>query len=99
MILIDKQVPLQRIETVMGMSLFEQWLWGFIWIEVSRYHGENGIFTADEHHKDCYYKVKNKSFNGVGAQHQNAQAECEIKTIIYMLQNSWCTHYCIGQRK
>jgi hypothetical protein len=36
--------------------------------------------------RDCKEKRQSQSFSGIGAQHQNARAECEIQTIMYMAQ-------------
>ena len=72
------------IETVMGKARFEQWLWDQCVSEVKHYHGDNGIFSAEEYRRDCDEKGQSQSFSGVGAQHQNARAERAIQTIMYM---------------
>ena len=68
----------------MGKSRFEKWLWYQAAAEVSHYHGNNGIFTTAEYRHDCNKKGQTQFFSVVGAQHQNAQAERAIQTIIYM---------------
>jgi hypothetical protein len=68
----------------MGKARFEQWLWDQCVSEVKHYHGDNGIFSAEEYHHNCDEKGQNQSFFGVGAQHQNARAERAIQTIMYM---------------
>ena len=55
----------------MVKSWFEQWLCEKSAMEVTHYHGDNGIFTVDEYRKDCGKKGKTHSFSGVGDQHQN----------------------------
>jgi hypothetical protein len=54
--------------------------------KVKHYHGDNGIFLAEEYCNECLDKNKTQSFLGVGAQHQNARAERVIQTIMYMAQ-------------
>jgi hypothetical protein len=40
----------------MGTSHFEQWLWDMAYMEVKHYHGNNGIFSAEEYHLECKEK-------------------------------------------
>jgi len=68
----------------MGKSCFEQWLWDMAYTEVKHYHGNNGIFSAEEYRLECKEKGQSQSFSGVGAQHQNARAERAIQTIMFM---------------
>ena len=79
-------------ETVMGKARFEQLLWDMTYAEVKHYHGDNGIFSAEEHCQECIDKGKNQSISGVGAQHQNAQAERAIQTIMYTRLNANSRH-------
>ncbi len=69
------------IKTVMGKARFKQCLWDHCVSEVKQYHGDNGIFPAEEYRCDCEEKGQSQSFSGVGAQHQNARAERAIQTI------------------
>jgi hypothetical protein len=69
------------IEMVMCKACFEQRLWDQCVSEVKHYHGDNGIFSAEEYRPDCEEKGQSQSFSGVGAQHQNARAERAIQTI------------------
>ncbi len=84
LIWVENQVSLGANKTVMGKAHFEQWLWDQCVSEVKHYHGDNGIFSAEEYHRDCDEKGQSQSFSGVGAQHQNARAEQAIQTIMYM---------------
>ena len=84
MIWVENQISLGANETVMGKARFEQWLWDLCVAEVKHYHGDNGIFSAEEYRRDCTEKGQGLSFSGVGAQHQNARAERAIQTIMYM---------------
>ncbi len=79
---------------VMCKAHFEQWLWDQCVSEVKHYHGDNGIFSAEEYHRDCDCdeKGQSQSFSGVGAQHQNARAERAIQTIMYWHGHLWSTH-------
>jgi len=86
LIWVENQVSLGANETVMGMAHFKQWLWDQCVSKVKHYHGDNGIFSAEEYRRDCYEKGLSQSFSGVGAQHQNARAERVIQTIMYMAQ-------------
>ena len=84
LIWVENQVSLGANETVMGKARFEQWLYDQCICEVKHYHGDNGIFSAEEFRRDCEEKRQSQSFSGVGAQHQNACAERAIQTIMYM---------------
>ncbi len=46
------------IKTVMGKARFEQWLWDQCVFEGKHYHGDNGIFSAEEYRHDCDEKGK-----------------------------------------
>ena len=65
---------------------FEEWLWDAAAVELKHLHihSDNGVFTADMFRDDCKDKKQSQSFSGVGAQHQNANAERTIQTIMYM---------------
>ena len=71
----------------MGKSRFDKWLWYQAATEVSHYHGENGIFTADKYRKDRGYKWQTQSISGVYDNNQNVQSEHAIQTIIYMMRS------------
>jgi hypothetical protein len=84
LIWVENQVSLGANETVMGKSCFEQWLWDMAYVEVKHYHGNNGIFSAEEYCLECKEKGQSQSFAGVGAQHQNARAKRAIQTMMFM---------------
>jgi hypothetical protein len=52
--------------------------------EVKHYHGDNGMFSAEEYCQECIDKGQTHSISGIGAQHQNAWAEHAIQMIMYM---------------
>ena len=81
---IENQISLGAGETVLSKIRFEEWLWEQAAVEIRHLHGDNGIFTADMFREDCQKKSQAQSFSGVGAKHQNAQAERAIQTIMYM---------------
>ena len=81
---VENQVTLGAGDTILGKNRFEEWLREQAIVEVSHYHGDNGIFTADTFRNDCSSKNQTQSFSGVGAQHQNSRAERSIQTIMYM---------------
>ncbi len=84
LIWVENQVSLGANETVMGKSCFEQWLWDMAYAEVKHYHGNDGIFSAEEYCLECKEKGQSQSSSGVGVQHQNARAERAIQTIMFM---------------
>ncbi len=86
LIWVKNQVSLGASKTVMGMACFKQWLYDQRVCEVEHYHGDNGIFPAEEFWRDCKEKQQSQSFSGVGDQHQNVRAERAIQTIMYMAQ-------------
>jgi hypothetical protein len=69
LIWVENQVSLVANETVMGKACFEQWLWDMAYAKVKHYHGNNGIFSAQEYHQECMDKGQSQSFSGVGMQH------------------------------
>jgi hypothetical protein len=85
---VEPQVSLGAGETVMSKVRFEEWLWEQAAAEVSHFHSDNGVFTADLFREDCKRKGQSQSFSGVGAQHQNARAERAIQTIMYHSRGS-----------
>jgi hypothetical protein len=48
LIWVENQVSLGANKTVMGKACFEQWLYDQCVCEVKHYHGDNGIFSAEE---------------------------------------------------
>ncbi len=68
----------------MGKACFEQWLWNMAYVKIKHYHGNNGIFSAEEYCQECMDKRQSQSFSGVGVQHQNAWTKHAIQTIMYM---------------
>jgi hypothetical protein len=81
----ENQVSLSANKMVMGKTRFKQWLYDQCVCEVKHYHGDNGIFSAEEFRRDCEDKQQSQLFSGVGAQHQNAHAERAIRTIMYVV--------------
>ena len=63
---------------------FEEWIWEQAAARVQHYHSDNGVFTAEIFKDDYKDKQQTQSFRGVGAQHQNAEAERAIQTVMYM---------------
>jgi transposase InsO family protein len=45
------------------------------------------VFTAQEFVEACEDDKQTQSFSGVGAQHQNAEAERAIQTVMYMARS------------
>jgi hypothetical protein len=84
LIWVKNQVSFGANKTVMGKACFKKWLYDQCVCEVKHYHGDYGIFSAEEFWCDCKEKQKSQSYSGVGAQHQNAHAERAIQTIMYM---------------
>mgnify|MGYP006201736631 CR=1 FL=1 len=98
MIHVKNQVSLGAGETLASKVSFEQWLWEISMARVKHYHSDNGIFASAEFREQCKEDSQMQSFSGVGAQHQNAEAERSIQTVMYMARCSWYMWLCIGVR-
>ena len=83
---IKNQVSLGAGETLASKVSFEQWpwLWEILVARLKHYHSNNGIFASAEFLKKCKEDYQMQSFSGVGAQHQNAEAERSIQMVMYM---------------
>jgi hypothetical protein len=84
---VQNQVSLGAGETVNSKLGFEEWLWEVARERVKHYHSDNGVFTAQEFVEACEDDKQTQSFSGVGAQHQNAEAERAIQTVMYMARS------------
>jgi transposase InsO family protein len=84
---VQNQVSLGAGETVNAKMRFEDWLWETARARVKHYHSDNGVFTAEAFRDSCKEDRQTQSFSGVGAQHQNAEAERAIQTIMYMARS------------
>ncbi len=49
-------------ETLMGKARFEQCLWDMAYAKVKHYHGDNGIFSAEEYCQECIDKGHTSPF-------------------------------------
>ena len=83
-IYVANQSRLTAPETVLSKNRFEEWLWDLAAARVQHYHSDNGVFTAEDFKADCEKKGQTQSHSGVSAQHQDAEAERAIQTIVYM---------------
>ena len=83
-IFIKNQVSLGAGETISAKNEFETWLWDTARVAVKHYHSDNGVFTAESFTDSCKEEGQSQTFSGVGAQHQNAEAERSIQTVVYM---------------
>ena len=54
---------------------------------MKHYYSKNGIFTAEMFKESCKEDGQTQSFSGVGAQHQNTEAERAIQTVVYMARS------------
>jgi hypothetical protein len=84
---VENQVSLSAGETVMSKLKFEEWLWEQARVSVRHYHSDNGVFTSSLFKEACAEEKQSQSFSGVGAQHQNAEAERAIQTVMYMARS------------
>ena len=96
---VENQVSLGAGDTIQAKIRFEDWLYNEAATRVKHYHSDNGVFTAELFTKQCSEDGQTQSFSGVGAQHQNAEAERAIQTIMYMARSfmihaglHWTTH-------
>ena len=85
-IFIKNQVSLGTGETISAKNEFESWLWDTARVAVKHYHSDNEVFTADAFTNSCKEEGQSQTFSGVDAQHQNAEAERSIQTVVYMAQ-------------
>ena len=83
-IFVRNQVSLGASDTINAKIQFEEWLWHQSFCEVQHYHSDNGVFVSEDFVQDCKSKYQDQTFSGVAAQHQNANAERSIKTIMWM---------------
>lgn len=83
----QNQVSLGAGETVNAKIAFEEWLWEVARVSVKHYQSNNGDFTTHKFTEACAEDKQTQSFNGVGAQHQNAEAEWAIQMVMYMAQS------------
>jgi hypothetical protein len=81
---VENQVSLSAGETVMSKLKFEEWLWERARVSVHHYHSDNGVFTSSLFKEACAEERQSQSFSGVGAQHQNAESEHAIQTVMHM---------------
>ena len=74
-------------ETIQAKNEFETWLWEEARLQVKHYHSDNGVFNAKMFTDNCKEEGQTQTFSGVGAQHQNAEAERAIQTVVYMARS------------
>lgn len=84
---VQNQVSLGASETVNAKIGFEEWLWEQARLSVKHYHSDNGVFAAEMFKDACTVERQSQSFSGVGAKHQNAEAERAIQTVMYMARS------------
>ena len=84
MVVLFLETSLGAGETVNSKLAFEEWLWEAARVRVKHDHSDNGVFTAGQFCETCEEEKQTQSFSGVGAQHQNAEAERAIQTVMYM---------------
>ena len=53
-------------------------------VAVNNYHSDNRVFTAEAFTASNKEGGRSQTFNGVGAQHKNAETERSIQTVVYM---------------
>jgi transposase InsO family protein len=84
---VENQVSLGAGDTTVAKLKFEEWLWEQARVSVRHYHSDNGVFQAEIFTDACKEAHQTQSFSGVGAQHQNAEAERAIQTVMYMARS------------
>lgn len=84
---VENQVTLGAGEAVNSKLHLKEWLWEAGCVCVKHYHSDNGTFISETFKDACKEEKQNQSFSGVRVQHQNAEAECAIQTIMYMAQS------------
>ena len=76
---VENQVSLGAGKTTMAKLKFKQLLWEQAHASVKHYHSDNGIFHEEIFTDSCQEEGQTQSFSGVGAQHQNSEAERAIQ--------------------
>ncbi|KAL7459520.1 hypothetical protein ACHAWC_011291, partial [Mediolabrus comicus] len=84
------QVSLNANETIDGKTTFENEIRDYAGVDVKHYRSDNGIFDSVAFRQDCKLKSQTQSFSAVGAKHQNAVAESDIRVI-----GSMARHYMV----
>ena len=85
-IYIRNQVSLGAGETVAAKREIEEWLYEEARLVVKHYHSDNDVFNSETFTKSCKEDGQTQSFSGVGAQHQNGEAERAIRTVVSMMR-------------
>jgi hypothetical protein len=80
LIWLQNQVSLRTGETLRAKIKFERFAAGFE-IRIKKYHGDNGVFAANEFREHVQQQGQQLEFSGVGAHHQNGVAERAIQTV------------------
>ena len=79
---VKTQVSLRSGETLIVKEDFENTMLAH-GTNVRKYHRDNGIFVSKAWREHCDDRGQAYDFSGVGAHHQNANAERAIKTVSY----------------
>ena len=79
---VKMQVSLRAGETILAKEEFENIMLDH-GATVRKYHGDNGIFVSKAWREHCDDRGQAYDFSGVGAHHQNANAERAIQTVSY----------------
>ena len=74
-IYVRNQVSLGARETVASKRKFDEWLYEEARVAVKHYHSDNEVFNAEIFTESCEADGQTQTFSGVGAQHQNGEAE------------------------
>jgi hypothetical protein len=80
-VMCSHQVSLGAHDTIRSKHCFER-LARSHGVSIDAYHGDNGIFVSREFRLDMDILSQNLTLSGVGAHHQNAIAERQIRTIV-----------------
>lgn len=80
LIWLQNQVSLRTGETLRAKMKFERFAAGF-GVKIKKYHGDNGVFAANEFRDHVQQHGQSLEFSGVGAHHQNGVAERAIQTV------------------
>ena len=83
-IYIQSQVSLGAGETATAKREFEEWLWEEARVAAKHYHSGNSVFKSVHFTQSCSEDGQMQSYSGVGAQHQNGEAERSIQIVMSM---------------
>ena len=82
LISVHHQVSLSAVDTLRSKRKFEQDA-SRCGVHIDTYHTDNGVFKSNAWQQQLQADLQDYDFSGVGAHHQNGNAERAIQTVVY----------------